>query len=84
MLKSRSSSVFARLSNAKVSCLHRGHPLRLQPLLRSHNMRWFDFLAAFIFIGVTVLLLGGTAIALRQRTADIYMAEAQPREAAQP
>jgi hypothetical protein len=28
-------------------------------LLRSHNMRWFDFLAAFIFVGVTALLLGG-------------------------
>jgi hypothetical protein len=51
--------------------------------LRSHNMRWFDFLAAFIFIGVTVLLLGGTAMSVRQRTADIYMAEAQLREAAQ-
>jgi hypothetical protein len=59
-------------------------PHRLQPLLQSHNMRWFDFLAAFIFIGVTVLLLGGTAMSVRQRTADIYMAEAQPREAAQP
>jgi hypothetical protein len=47
-------------------------------------MRWFDFLAAFIFIGVTALLLGGTAMSVRQRTADIYMAEAQPREAAQP
>jgi hypothetical protein len=46
-------------------------------------MRWFDFLAAFIFIGVTVLLLGGTAMSVRQRTADIYMAEAQLREAAQ-
>jgi hypothetical protein len=46
-------------------------------------MRWLDFLAAFIFIGVTALLLGGTAMSIRQRTPDIYMAEAQPREEAQ-
>jgi len=38
-------------------------------------MRWFDFLAAFIFIGVTVLLLGGTALAVKQRTTDRYLAE---------
>jgi len=50
-------------------------PHRLQPLLRSHNMRWLDFLAAFIFIGVTALLLGGTAMSIRQRTPDIYMAK---------
>src|SRR5664279_3156937 len=84
-LKPRLSDESAQLSKAKaLSCLPRGLPHRLQPLLRWHNMRWFDFLAAFIFIGVTVLLLGGTAMAVRQRTADIYMAEAQPREAAQP
>jgi hypothetical protein len=46
-------------------------------------MRWSDFLAAFIFIGVTVLLLGGTAMSVRQRTADIYLAEAEPRVADQ-
>jgi hypothetical protein len=46
-------------------------------------MRWFDFLAASIFVGVTALLLGGTAMSIRQRTADIYLAEVQPREAAQ-
>jgi hypothetical protein len=49
-------------------------------------MRWFDFLAASIFIGLTALLLGGTAMSVR-RTADIYMAEymaeAHPLEAAQ-
>jgi hypothetical protein len=84
VLKSRSSSVIARLSNAKaLSCLYRDLPHMPQPLLRPHNMRWFDFLAAFTFIGVTVLLLG-TAMSVRQRTADIYMAAAQLREAAQP
>jgi hypothetical protein len=46
-------------------------------------MRWFDFFAAFIFVGVMALLLGGTAMSVRQRTADIYLAAAQPREAAQ-
>jgi hypothetical protein len=46
-------------------------------------MRWFDFLVASIFVGVTALLLGATAMSARQRMADIYMAEAQPREAAQ-
>jgi hypothetical protein len=46
-------------------------------------MRWFDFLAASIFVGVTALLLGGTAMSVRQRTAHIYMAETQPLEAAQ-
>jgi hypothetical protein len=39
-------------------------------------MRWIDFFAASIFVGVTVLLLGGTAIAVKQRTADMYLAEA--------
>jgi hypothetical protein len=83
-LKPKLSVESARLSKAKaLSCLPRGLPHRLQPLLRSHNMRWFDFLAASIFIGVTVLLLGGTAMSVRQRTADIYLAEAQPRVAAQ-
>jgi hypothetical protein len=38
-------------------------------------MRWFDFLVAFIFVGVTVLLLGGTAMSIRQQTADVYMRE---------
>ena len=58
---------------------------RIRAALESEgiNMRWFDFLAASIFIGVTVLLLGGTAMSVRQRTADIYLAEAQPRVAAQ-
>jgi hypothetical protein len=37
-------------------------------------MRWFDLLSASIFIGLTVLLLGGTAMAVKQRTANIYMA----------
>jgi hypothetical protein len=39
-------------------------------------MRWIDFLAASIFVGVTALLLGGTAIAVNQRTAGMYLAEA--------
>jgi hypothetical protein len=43
---------------------------------RLHDMRWIDFLAASIFVGVTALLLGGTAIAVKQRTADMYLAEA--------
>jgi hypothetical protein len=45
-------------------------------------MRWFDFLAASIFIGLTALLLGVTAMSVR-RGADLYIAENYPRVAGQ-
>ena len=46
-------------------------------------MRWFDVLAASIFIGLTVLMLGTAAKATKQ-AADLRMAETRAREKSQP
>lgn len=43
-------------------------------------MRWFDVLAASIFIGLTALMLGTAAKATKQ-AADLQMAEIRAREA---
>lgn len=46
-------------------------------------MRWFDVLAASIFIGLTALMLGTAAKATKQ-AADLQMAEIRAREKSQP
>ena len=46
-------------------------------------MRWFDVLAASIFIALTALMLGAAAMSTKQAD-DLQMAETRSREKSQP